>query len=489
MAGTGSKLWATGDTVSATAFQTYLQDQVVAVYDDATARDAAYGGTGEPTLAEGMMCYLKDTNELQTYSGSAWVPLLDLDTWSVSSGAYTIKGNVTIGVDDTGHDFKVFGATSGKYMEWDESADQLDVTGSLDVTGNTSMVGTLTVGVDDTGHDVKFFSATAGDYFLWDESEGQVIIESTGDVSASSASGILRIGAIAGSHLAFDGNEIMAKTDATTAGTLYLNNDGGTVHFGADITLDGDITGEPDFTVGNGAGELMLFQGSSNYVYFQAGGTYRAYFAGSDFLPYTNGGTSLGNSSKYWGGLYSSTWVRISGTTGVYFQTYAGGLHMEDTTWIRTYTGTSKGFLSEGGMAGNLSGVSSLSGYQYLLRGTTYSNFAYYTSSRKTKDQIETFTDSGSIIDALRPVSFIEKFRSDTGTNSDHVETEVETAIREADLQYGFVAEEIAENPLTEKLGQYDAELEAVGWKWPDLITVLTAEVQSLRQRVSALEG
>ena len=29
--------------------------------------------------------------------------------------------------------------------------------------------GTLTVGVDDTGHDVKFFGATAGRYLLWDE--------------------------------------------------------------------------------------------------------------------------------------------------------------------------------------------------------------------------------------------------------------------------------------------------------------------------------
>ena len=39
----------------------------------------------------------------------------------------TFKGAVTIGVDDTGHDFKAFGATSGSYMLWDESADALIV--------------------------------------------------------------------------------------------------------------------------------------------------------------------------------------------------------------------------------------------------------------------------------------------------------------------------------------------------------------------------
>ena len=84
MAGTGTKLWATGDTVTATAFQTYLQDQVVAVFDDSSTRDAAFGGAGEPTLAEGMVCFLKDTNEFQIYSGSAWVSVFDLDLFDTS---------------------------------------------------------------------------------------------------------------------------------------------------------------------------------------------------------------------------------------------------------------------------------------------------------------------------------------------------------------------------------------------------------------------
>jgi hypothetical protein len=130
MAGTGTKLWATGDLVTASAFQTYLQDQVIAVFADSSARDAAFGGTGEPTLAEGMFCMLKDTNELQIYNGSAWVSLLDADTISVSSGNYTFSSDVTVGVDDTGHDVKFFGATAGAHMLWDESADRLDVENS-----------------------------------------------------------------------------------------------------------------------------------------------------------------------------------------------------------------------------------------------------------------------------------------------------------------------------------------------------------------------
>jgi hypothetical protein len=72
MAGAGAYLWEAGEVVTAANLNQYVQDQVVAVYADATARDAAYGGSGEPVLAEGMVCFLKDSDTLQYYSGSAW---------------------------------------------------------------------------------------------------------------------------------------------------------------------------------------------------------------------------------------------------------------------------------------------------------------------------------------------------------------------------------------------------------------------------------
>jgi len=50
----------------------------------------------------------------------------------------TFSGTVTVGVDDTGKDVKFFGASSGAYMEWDESADQLRIMGaSADATTST----------------------------------------------------------------------------------------------------------------------------------------------------------------------------------------------------------------------------------------------------------------------------------------------------------------------------------------------------------------
>jgi hypothetical protein len=88
------------------------------------------------------------------------------------NAATQIDATVTVGVDDTGYDVKFFGATTGKSLLWDESADSLIVTGTttlvgttnldvVDIDGATQIDATVTVGVDDTGYDVKFFGATA----------------------------------------------------------------------------------------------------------------------------------------------------------------------------------------------------------------------------------------------------------------------------------------------------------------------------------------
>ena len=45
------------------------------------------------------------------------------------------------------------------------------------LTGATTATGAFTVGVDDTGHDVKFYGATASRSLLWDESADTLIID------------------------------------------------------------------------------------------------------------------------------------------------------------------------------------------------------------------------------------------------------------------------------------------------------------------------
>ena len=79
MAGLGAKLFTDGSVLNAEQVNGYLMDQSIMRFATTAARDAAFGGVGEPTLAEGMFCYLDDTNQLQSYNGSAWVTIVNTD--------------------------------------------------------------------------------------------------------------------------------------------------------------------------------------------------------------------------------------------------------------------------------------------------------------------------------------------------------------------------------------------------------------------------
>ena len=120
---------------------------------------------------------------IQNHTSASGSTSLYLRNDHATADALKVIGAVTVGVDDTGHDVKFFGATSGAYMLWDESTDDLKLVGAagldvdgitnldaVDVDGAVQIDNTVTVGVNDTGYDVKFFGATAGAHMLWDES-------------------------------------------------------------------------------------------------------------------------------------------------------------------------------------------------------------------------------------------------------------------------------------------------------------------------------
>jgi len=68
MAGAGYRTFGAGEVLTASNVQTYLMDQAIPVFASATARDAAI-----TSPSEGQHCFLKDTDALQYYTGSAWV--------------------------------------------------------------------------------------------------------------------------------------------------------------------------------------------------------------------------------------------------------------------------------------------------------------------------------------------------------------------------------------------------------------------------------
>jgi hypothetical protein len=231
-------------------------------------------------------------------------------------GAVQIDAAVTVGVDDTGHDVKFFGATSGQHLLWDQSADELALVGdtklsfhdaaggenivassdghleinsatTLDITaptvdvnvstklnvdGATQLTGAVTVGVDDTGHDVKFFGASAGAFMLYDQSADQLIIQgASADATTSTGKLLLStsltdindgdvIGRIdfqapleaGGTDAIVVGATILAEADATFSGSVnstdlvFLTGDSGA----ATEKLRIDSTGQATFADG-----------------------------------------------------------------------------------------------------------------------------------------------------------------------------------------------------------------------------------------------
>mgnify|MGYP001450656931 FL=1 len=177
-------------------------------------------------------------------------------------GAVQIDSTVTVGVDDTGHDVKFFGATSGSFWLWDEDADGVVQVGSTQLTGD------VTVGVDDTGHDVKFFGASSGAFMLYDQSEDTLEIRgaaadattSTGKLLLTTALTDINDGDVIG-RIDFQapleagsgdaivvGATILAEADATFSGTVnstdlvFLTGDSGAATEKLRIDSTGQVT-------------------------------------------------------------------------------------------------------------------------------------------------------------------------------------------------------------------------------------------------------
>ena len=123
-------------------------------------------------------------------SGAAALTVLEDDTQKVvedgngnnsSLALATNRATITLG-ETSGDDFLITNSSTGNSIlvaSGDENRVGINTNAP---TVNLDVRGTFNVGVDDTGHDVKFFGATSGAYMLWDESQDDLIIGGVGRV-------------------------------------------------------------------------------------------------------------------------------------------------------------------------------------------------------------------------------------------------------------------------------------------------------------------
>ena len=151
-------------------------------------------------------------------------------------GAVQIDSTVTVGVDDTGHDVKFFGATSGAYMLWDESTDDLVLAGAAKLgVGTTSPEELLDVASTSTdkGIQVSCYSTTQG-------SAGTIRL-------AHSLSGTV------GSHTAVTVNDQLGRI-------FFAGSDGTDFYDGAAIIADST----QNYTGSNGGTRLEFWTTPTN---------------------------------------------------------------------------------------------------------------------------------------------------------------------------------------------------------------------------------
>jgi hypothetical protein len=146
-------------------------------------------------------------------------------------------------------------------------------------------------------------------------------------------------------------------------------------------------------------------------------------------------------------------------------------------------------WVNSSGIGGPLTDTSSTSGFRYVLQNQVFGTLQDFTSIRDRKEQITNVTaiDSGRWIDGLQPVTFIERWLGEGDEPEDN------RTYREADVQVGFIADDVLSNADTSLFAQATDNghggLDPSGWKWECVIAAAVAEIKALRARVTALEG
>jgi hypothetical protein len=136
-----------------TAANLSVTNSGIPVFATTTTRDAAFGGTGEKTLAEGQFAYIEATNTTQYYDGAAWQSV------GVTPGLVLVKtqtiGSAVSSVEVTG----AFSSTYDNYL--------ITLEGGV---ASTNVGLRLTLGATATGYlfagtFVQYNSSTVGGQF------------------------------------------------------------------------------------------------------------------------------------------------------------------------------------------------------------------------------------------------------------------------------------------------------------------------------------
>jgi hypothetical protein len=206
MAGSGYKLFTTGEVLTAANVNTYLQQQTIMVFASSAARTSALSGV----VSEGMFSYLTDTNSTEYYDGAAWQ--------SISN-----PGDITSVAAGTGLSG---GGTSGAVTLSIDTATTVDKTTAQTLTNKT-----LTIPIVQSPEERTTVSATAATGTVQYDAATQGVLYYT-----TNASGNWTLNVRGSSSVTL--SSLLAVGDSMTV--AFIVTQGGTAYYSTALTIDGN---------------------------------------------------------------------------------------------------------------------------------------------------------------------------------------------------------------------------------------------------------
>ena len=245
----------------------------------AVAMDGAITGATDITLSGELDAATLDISSNADIDGTTNLDAVDIDgavqidatfTSGVDGQGYDTKffGDTASAymLWDTSADDLVLAGAAGIDLAGDIDVDGTANLDTVDIDGNTQADGTITVGENDTGYDVKFFGATSGAYMLWDESTDDLVLAGASKLYLYDAAGGEYISSSGSALTIASGSGAWELPAADGSADQYLKTDGSGNLDWASVSSGVSLSGATNNTIATVTGANALI-GEANLTF------------------------------------------------------------------------------------------------------------------------------------------------------------------------------------------------------------------------------
>jgi len=167
---------------------------------------------------------------------------------------------------DTSADDLVLAGAAGIDLAGDIDVDGTANLDAVDIDGAVQIDNTVTVGVDGTGYDVKFFGDTSGAYMLWDESTDDLVLAGAAKLYLYDAAGGEYLSSSGSALTIASGSAAWELPAADGSDGQYLKTDGSGNLDWATLSSGVSLSGSTDNTIATVTGSNAL-AGEANLTF------------------------------------------------------------------------------------------------------------------------------------------------------------------------------------------------------------------------------